>query len=179
MFEGWYEAREYILPKDLKVSFIRGYNRLRPESHIYCDTMGEIRNNKENRWAINIESEIKDLRVNILEEEEEEGNERVESEGKDYEFTLVYDLIDDRFNLNADPSTVHIGLWPNIDFAYHVLISKTPNTNTIENRTDYESRKCIHGLENEQKKNRNETKRRSKHLPISEIIMNTFKSYEK
>lgn len=30
--------------------------------------------------------------------------------------------------------------------------------NTIENRNDYESRKCIHGLKNEQRKKRNETK---------------------
>lgn len=54
--------------------------------------MGEIRNNKENLWAINIESEIKDLRVNVLEEEEEEGDtgdERVE--GK---FYLIKPMMD-------------------------------------------------------------------------------------
>nr|KAF7390431.1 hypothetical protein H0235_017593 [Vespula pensylvanica] len=102
--------------------------------------MGEIRNNKENLWAINIESEIKDLRVNVLEEEEEEGDtgdERVEGEGKDYET-----------NLNGSSGPIEN------DNNHNMEITE----NTIENRNDYESRKCIHGLKNEQRKKRNETK---------------------
>ncbi|KAF7380336.1 hypothetical protein HZH68_016201 [Vespula germanica] len=78
-------------------------------------------------------------RDRFKEEEEEEkgdtGDEGVKGEGKDYEFTLVVDSIDDRFYLDADDfadkfksNHTDVGLWSNIDFPNLDFTSKIPNT---------------------------------------------------
>nr|KAF7406595.1 hypothetical protein H0235_014251 [Vespula pensylvanica] len=121
------------------------------------------------------------------EEEEEEEEEEVKDEGKDYETTLVYDSIGDRFYLDNDVSKDtfnsnqnDVGVWPIIDLANLDLNLKIPNPmyrkneikwmietnnnnmeiigNNIENRNDYENKRFNYGLKNEFRKNQNETK---------------------
>ncbi|KAF7379894.1 hypothetical protein HZH68_016842 [Vespula germanica] len=65
----------------------------------------EIRNDKKNLREINDDSTKENLLIDAgIEEEEEKKNkkEEVEDEGKDYEPTLVYDSIDDRFYFDND-----------------------------------------------------------------------------
>ncbi|KAL2719928.1 hypothetical protein V1477_021075 [Vespula maculifrons] len=81
-----------------------------------------IGNDKKNIRAINNDSEKEDLCGNVAVEEEEKGDTGdvgVDGEGKDYEFTLVYDSMDNRFYLDTDHSAnkfksnqTDVGFWP-------------------------------------------------------------------
>ncbi|KAF7380331.1 hypothetical protein HZH68_016196 [Vespula germanica] len=75
------------------------------------------------------------LIANVRECAVKTGDEGVKGEGKDYEFTLVVDSIDDRFYLDADDfadkfksNHTDVGLCSNIDFPNLDFTSKIPNT---------------------------------------------------
>ncbi|KAL2741615.1 hypothetical protein V1478_000002 [Vespula squamosa] len=105
-----------------------GYNRMRserlsegrPTVHYFFKIIEKIRIDKKNLREINEDSTEENLlnSAKVIEEEEEvdeeeegeeeEKEEEVKDEGKDYEATLVYNSIDDLFDLDNDYSQIYL-----------------------------------------------------------------------
>ncbi|KAL2750224.1 hypothetical protein V1477_001541 [Vespula maculifrons] len=98
--------------------------------------------------AFPFETSKEDLRIDVEEEEEEEkrdtGDEGVQEERVDNLFTLAHDLIEDRYYLDDDDSTVKFNSnridvcpWPNIDFVNSDINWKISNTVYRENEVKW------------------------------------------